>query len=88
MIKQTKPLCVVVGTHHFVQMSEIDFESTGLDKKDLASVMWITPVGASVPQITSQNLKKIFPNMVVIQMILNSKIGLCNQGITKWFIYP
>ena len=57
---------MVVGTHHFVQMSEMDFEATGMERKDLASVLWITPVGASVPQITSQNLKKIFPNMAVI----------------------
>ena len=63
--KEAKPACLVIGTHHFVQMSEIDFKLTGLNKKDLLSVLWITPAGASVPPIATENLKKIFPNMKV-----------------------
>ena len=63
--KEVKPACMILGSHQFVQMSNIDFESTGLKKNDLESVLWITPVGASVPPITSRNIKKIFPNMAV-----------------------
>ena len=65
MAMEVKPLCIVVGTHHFVQMSELDFQSEGINKKDIASVLWITPVGATVPPITSINLRKKFPNMAV-----------------------
>ena len=65
MATEVKPLCIVVGTHHFVQMSELDFQSEGINKKDIASVLWITPVGATVPPITSINLRKKFPNMAV-----------------------
>ena len=65
-VKEVKPLGMTLGTHQFVQMSEIDFESIGLSKNDLAAVFWITPVGASVPPITSYNIKNIFPNLVVI----------------------
>ena len=68
-VKEVKPLCLVTGTHHFVQMSEIDFKLTGLKRQDLSSVLWITPVGASVPTITAENLKKIFPNMKVSLII-------------------
>ena len=63
--RQIKPACLILGSHHFVQMSEIDLESTALTRTDLASVLWITPVGASVPTITSNNIKKLFPNMAV-----------------------
>ena len=65
MAIEVKPLCIVVGTHHFVQMSELDFQSEGINKKDISSVLWITPVGATVPPITSINLRKKFPNMAV-----------------------
>ena len=77
MATEVKPLCVVVGTHHFVQMSELDFQSEGINKKDIASVLWITPVGATVPPITSINLRKKFPNMAVSPI----------KKIIKWIIY-
>ena len=68
---EVKPLCIVVGTHHFVQMSELDFQSEGINKKDIASVLWITPVGATVPPITSINLRKKFPNMAVSLLLFH-----------------
>ena len=67
--KEVKPACMILGSHQFVQISSMEFESTGLQKTDLASVLWITPVGASVPPITSRNIKKMFPNMAVRNMM-------------------
>ena len=64
-IKVAKPISLTIGTHHFVQMSEIDLNLTGLDKTDLSSVLWIMPVGASVPPISFQKLQNIFPNLKV-----------------------
>ena len=75
MATEVKPLCIVVGTHHFVQMSELDFQSEGINKKDIASVLWITPVGATVPPITSINLRKKFPNMAV-SLLSNNKTDI------------
>ena len=72
--KQIKPACLILGSHHFVQMSEIDFESTGLAKTDLASILWVTPVGASVPPVTSNNIKKLFKNMAVSKFVIFVKI--------------
>ena len=69
-VRKVKPASLILGSHHFVQMSEVDLESIGLKRSDLCSVQWVTPVGASVPPITSTNLKKLFPNMAVSINIL------------------
>ena len=86
MATEVKPLCIVVGTHHFVQMSELDFQSEGINKKDIASVLWITPVGATVPPITSINLRKKFPNMAVC-LLRNHKTDCESQRMTFIFGY-
>ena len=64
-VRKFKPASLILGSHHFVQMSEVDLKSTGLKRKDLSSVQWVAPVGASVPPIASTNIKKLFPNMAV-----------------------
>ena len=48
-----------------MQISELDLTQTGLRKKDLSSVFWISPVGASVPAICTKKIKKLFPNLKV-----------------------
>ena len=68
-VKKNKPASLILGSHHFVQMSGTNFESTGMTKTDLESVLWVTPVGASVPPITSKNLKMLFRNMAVSSLI-------------------
>ena len=85
-VKEVKPLGMNLGTHQFVQMSEIDFRSTALYKEDLSTILWITPVGASVPPITSTNIKNIFPNMVVIIMFLLF-VKYSKINITQLYIY-
>ena len=72
-IKTEKPMSIIVGSHHYVQISEMDFSLTGLEKEDLSSVLWITPVGSSVPEITFSKLQHIFPNLKV--MINSIKVG-------------
>jgi hypothetical protein len=84
--KEVKPACIILGSHQFVQMSGIDFESTGLKKNDLGSILWITPVGASVPPITSRNIKKLFPNMAVRNMMKYNLKLRRNLKLTHLFI--
>ena len=65
-IKEEQPVAVILGTHHYVQMSEANIEDfSGINKNDLNSVFFFCPVGASVPTICGQKLKKMFPNMKV-----------------------
>ena len=64
-VKKLKPKGLILGTHHFVHMSEVAFDETGLVRHDLGSVLWITPVGASVPPVSAKNIKKLFRNMAV-----------------------
>ena len=48
-----------------MQISELDLSQTDIRKKDLSSVFWISPVGASVPAICKKNIRKVFPNLKV-----------------------
>ena len=64
-IKHEKPTTLIIGSHHYVQMSEMDFSLTGLDKQDLSSVVVVTPVGTSVPEISFAKLQNVFPNLKV-----------------------
>ncbi len=67
-VKEAKPRALVLGTHHFVALSELDLSQTDIRKKDLSSVFWISPVGASVPAICKKNIRKVFPNLKVSKM--------------------
>ena len=64
-VKIEKPKSLTLGSHHYVQMSEMDVSTTGMDKQDLSSVFWITPVGTSVPSISFSKLQNMFPNLKV-----------------------
>ena len=46
-----RPTSMVVGSHHYVQLSEIDLSKTKISSGDLKSVKAITPSGAAVPSI-------------------------------------
>jgi len=62
-IKQSKDRfgALVLGTHHYVQLSELDLSTVKFKPSDLYSVKMILPSGAAVPAICRQKLKKIFP---------------------------
>ena len=80
-IRDEKPKSMVIGSHHFVQMSEMKLwkndhgeqflEGDYLDsyKRDLSSILWALPVGANVPDICFENLKNIFYNLSVYTLI-------------------
>ena len=78
-IRDEKPKLMVIGSHHFVQMSEMEIYTncfgeqslTGLSnfKKDLSSILWVLPVGANVPDICFEKLKNIFYNLSVYKLI-------------------
>ena len=68
-IKNEKPKALIIGSHHYVQMSEMDFSLTGLDTRDMSSILSAMPVGTNVPDICFEKLQKIFPNLKVFELI-------------------
>ena len=64
-VKEERPMVLILGTHHYVQISETNLEGIGIKKKDLDSVLIFSPVGASVPIFCGHQLKKMFCNMKV-----------------------
>ena len=59
-IKEFRPAVIIVGTHHYVQLSEFDLKTTDYKLSDFNSVRVIVPSGAAVPAICSTKLRKIF----------------------------
>ena len=62
-IKNETPKFLVIGSHHFVQISEMDSTLIELDTQDLSSVFGVVPVGSSVPDVCFKKLQNIFPNL-------------------------
>ena len=48
-MREHRPTALIVGSHHYVQLSEIDLKAVGIRSGDLKSVKAITPSGAAVP---------------------------------------
>ena len=63
--KKEKPMALTIGSHHYVQIAEMDFSLTGLERQDLSSVFWVMPVGTSVPEGLFTKLQSVFPNLIV-----------------------
>ena len=76
MVKEERPMVLILGTHHYVQMSETNVEDVGIRSNDLDSVLLFSPVGASVPIVCGKQLKKMFCNMKVYYCIKNVRLLL------------
>ena len=63
--KREQPKHLVIGSHHYVQIAEMDLNITGLREQDLSSVFSIMPVRTSVPEGLFQKLQSKFPNLIV-----------------------
>ena len=64
--KEAKASSLILGTHHYVQMSEMSLDDMeGMRQEDLSGVTSVAPVGASVPIICADKMMKIFPNLMV-----------------------
>ena len=50
-VRDHKPSSLLIGSHHYVQLSELDLSVTKVSSSDLKSVKAITPSGAAVPTI-------------------------------------
>ena len=76
--KREKPMSLIIGSHQYTQIAEMDFTHSGLHRQDLSSVFWIMPVGTSVPEGLFAKLQNIFPNLIVSFLItLLEKLLLC-----------
>ena len=54
-VKDHRPSSLVVGSHHYVQLSKFDLSTTKIKCSDLRSVKSIMPTGAAVPSICRQD---------------------------------
>ena len=60
-VKQYRPSFLLVGSHHYVQLSELDLTKAGVTPSDLRSVKVICPSGAAVPRSCAAKLRQRFP---------------------------
>ena len=62
-IDMFKPLYLLCGSHHLVQLSQQDPKDKTLD---LSSVLMVAPAGSTVPPTLCQDLKKNFKNLAAV----------------------
>ena len=62
-IDRFKPIWCMFGSHHFVLMSKQKPKDT---KLDLSSVVFVSPMGSTVPQTLYEDLKSSFSNLATI----------------------
>ena len=80
--KKEQPKSLVIGSHHYVQIAEMDLNTTGVQSQDLSSVFWVMPVGTSVPEGLFAKIQKKYPNMVVsCAYTLFLKFELFNKNV-------
>ena len=68
--KREKPMSLIIGSHQYTQIAEMNFTHTGLQRQDLSSVFWVMPVGTSVPEGLFAKLQSVFPNLIVRFLII------------------
>jgi len=69
VIKQHRPSVLLAGSHHYVQLSEMDLSAaTNLKPSDLNSIKAIVPLGAAVPKTCKDKLRRIFP-LAALQLV-------------------
>jgi 4-coumarate--CoA ligase len=61
-VKKAQPKVLMLGAHHYVQLSEYDIFKT-VTKDDIACVTKIFPAGSAVPAICETKLKAMFHNL-------------------------
>ena len=60
-VKRYRPSFLILGSHHYVQLSEYDLAFSKMSPSDLNSVKLITASGSAVPPICKHKLRKNFP---------------------------
>ena len=82
-ILEAKPTTIALGTHHYVQLAESDILAKA-NPADLASVKFLAPAGAAVPQSCEQKFKDKFPNMIgVLNMYGQTESGVISTGVSS-----
>ena len=59
-VKRYRPSFMILGAHHYVQLSEFDLLATKVSSSDLNSVKQIAANGSAVPSICKNKLRKMF----------------------------
>ena len=65
-VDKFKPQSMICGSHHMVLLSKQGPKNKYLD---LSSVMVISPRGSTIPLTLYEDLKDVFPNLVVILQV-------------------
>ena len=55
---------MILGSHHYVQLSEFNLAGTGFNSSDFLSVKALAASGAAVPDVCKERLQKTFPRSV------------------------
>ena len=85
-IKTARPDTLILGAHHYVQLSEYDV-SKSVTMQDLGSVSKIFPAGSAVPAICEANLKRKFPSLIeVVNGYGQTEAGIISVGIDNRYV--
>ena len=60
-VRVYRPSFLLIGSHHYVQLSELDLATVGVTPSDLRSVKVICSSGAAVPRSCAAKLREKFP---------------------------
>ena len=83
-VKDHRPSSMVVGSHHYVQLSEFDLSTTKITCADLRSVKSITPSGAAVPSICRQDYLDIMSFTITCNWFVLYPV----RSLVKYTQYP
>ena len=93
--KQLQPTCLALGSHHYVQLSEVEVENFGYHPaQDFNCVKRLCPIGSAIPTTIIERMSKMFPNSInaitygqtevgvmVVGTHLGTHLGLVKAGV-------
>ena len=71
------PTYIVMGAHHFVQLSESELLAN-MDSEKLSSVKVIAPTGSAVPSASVEKMLTKFKNCIVSNQVMYLPVILLN----------
>ena len=76
---------MILGSHHYVQLSELKLSSNQPEPSDFLSVKALAASGAAVPDVCKERLQKIFPRSVgYVNGYGQTENGLAISGLQEF----
>ena len=83
--KNTRPDAIIMGSHHYVQLSEFDIQKEFLEPGDFNSVKFVAASGAAVSGSCKEKLQKIFRHSVAyVDGYGQSENGIVSAGLQEF----